>query len=246
MQNALLIGLSQQAALRREMTVIANNLANMNTSGFKSERLLFEEYVMPVARDHNWRAGSNRLSYVQDGAILRNFEPGRMKRTGNPLDVAINGKGWFVVQTPDGEQYTRNGHFNINADGTLTTSTGNPVLIEGGLITFRPDETDFSISRDGMVSSSAGQKGRLRIVEFENENKLKKQGNSLLSSEEPGSPAKTVNLIQGMLEDSNVKPVVEMTRMIEVQRAYTRASSMLDKEHELMRDTINKLGRAPN
>ena len=246
MKNALLIGLSQQAALRRQMSVIANNLANMNTSGFKGERLLFEEYVMPVARDHNWRAGANRLSYVQDGAVLRNFEPGSMKRTDNPFDIAINGKGWFVVQTPNGERYTRNGHFNISTDGNLTTSTGEPVLIEGGLITFGPNESDFTITKDGMVSSSAGQKGRLRIVEFENENKLKKEGNSLLSSPEPGTPARNINVIQGMLEGSNVKPVIEMTRMIEVQRAYTRASSMLEKEHELMRDTINKLGRAPN
>ncbi len=246
MENALLIGLSQQAALRRQMNVIANNLANMNTSGFKSERLLFEEYVMPVARDNNWRAGSNRLSYVQDGATLRNFEPGRMKRTDNPFDVAINGKGWFVVQTKNGEQYTRNGHFSIDTKGNLTTSSGDPVLLEGGLITFGPEETDFSITKDGMVSTNAGQKGRLRIVQFENEHKLQKEGNSLLSSPEAPVAAESISLFQGMLENSNVNPVMEMTRMIEVQRAYTRASSMLDKEHELMRDTINKLGRAPN
>ncbi len=246
MENAMLIGLSQQTALRRQMDVIANNLANMNTSGFKGEKLMFEEYVMPVARDNNWRPGSDKLSYVHDARLLRDFSEGPMRRTDNPLDVAINGSGWFVVQTENGERFTRNGHFKLDAQGQLVTSTGALVLNRDGPIIFDPDETGITISQDGQISTSKGDKGQLRIVEFENEHRMKKEGASLFSSPDDPRQKENPRMVQGMIESSNVNPVMEMTRMIEVQRAYTRASSMLEKENELLRETINKLGRAPN
>lgn len=246
MDNAILIGLSQQMALRNQMTVIANNLANVNTAGFKSGRLLFEEYLMPTTEENLPGTPDKNLSYVQDGAILRDFVAGRMQRTDNPLDVAVGGKGWMVAQTDAGERYTRNGNLSLNKDGTLVTSAGHPVLGDGGPIVIGPDETGITIAEDGTVSTSEGVKGRLRLVEFENENALRKEGNSLFSSPDQPKPAENPRFVQGMIEGSNVQPVVEMTRMIEVQRAYTRTASMLQREDELMRDTINKLGKAPN
>ena len=246
MDNALLIGLSQQMALRNQMTVIANNLANVNTAGFKSGRLLFEEYLMPTSADNQPGTADTNLSYVQDGAVLRSFVAGRMQRTDNPLDVAVGSKGWMVAQTDDGERFTRNGNLSLRNDGTLITSAGHPILGDGGPITIGPDETGITIAEDGTISTSDGVKGRLRLVEFENEQALRKEGNSLYSSPEQPKPAEPPRFVQGMVESSNVQPVVEMTRMIEVQRAYTRTASILQREDELMRDTINKLGRAPS
>lgn len=246
MENAILIGLSQQMALRNQMTVIANNLANVNTAGFKGGRLLFEEYLMPTARDNQPGATASNLSYVQDGAILRDFATGRMQRTDNPLDVAIGGKGWMVVQTDAGERFTRNGNLSLRNDGTLVTSAGHPVLGDGGPIVIGTDETGITIADDGTVSTSEGVKGKLRLVEFDNDNALKKEGDSLFSSPDQPKQAENPRFVQGMIESSNVQPVVEMTRMIEVQRAYQRVASMLQREDELVRDTINKLGRTPN
>ncbi len=245
MENALLIGLSQQTALKRQMNVIANNLANINTSGFKKGQLLFEEYVMPVARDNNWNGNAARLSYVQDGSILRDYSAGTLKRTGNPLDIAIGSRGWLVVQTPAGERYTRNGQLKLDAEGKIVTISGDPVIGEGGPITIGPDETGITIAKDGTISTSAGTKGRLRIVSFDNEHRLKKTGDSMVSSEDPPKPVEIPRILQGMVEQSNVKPVVEMTRMIEVMRSYIRTSTMLAREDELMRSAINKLGQAP-
>ncbi|PLX45161.1 MAG: flagellar basal-body rod protein FlgF [Hyphomicrobiales bacterium] len=246
MDNAVLIGLSQQMALRNQMTVIANNLANVNTAGFKSGRLLFEEYLMPASADNLPGTADTKLSYVQDGAILRDFVAGRMQRTDNPLDVAVGGKGWMVVQTDAGERFTRNGNLSLRNDGTLITSAGHPVLTDGGPILIGQDETDITIADDGTVSTSAGVKGRLRLVEFENEQSLQKEGDSLYSSSDQPKPAERPRFVQGMVEGSNVQPVVEMTHMIEVQRAYTRTASIIQRQDELMSNTINKLGQAPS
>ncbi len=246
MDNAVLIGLSQQMALRNQMTVIANNLANVNTAGFKGGRLLFEEYLMPTSEENLPGTSATNLSYVQDGAVLRDFVTGRMQRTDNPLDVAIGGKGWMVAQTEAGERFTRNGNLGLRNDGTLITSAGHPILGDGGPIVIGPDETGITIAEDGTISTSVGVKGRLRLVEFDNEQALRKEGNSLFSSPDQSKSAERPRFVQGMIEGSNVQPVVEMTRMIEVQRAYTRTASILQREDELMRDSINKLGKAPS
>lgn len=246
MDNAVLIGLSQQMALRNQMSVIANNLANVNTSGFKSGRLLFEEYLMPVSKENLPGTSDSNLSYVQDGAVLRNFIAGGMRRTDNPLDVAVGSKGWMVVQTEDGERFTRNGNLALSNEGTLITSSGHPVLGDGGPIVIGRDETGITIAEDGTISTSIGVKGRLRLVEFENEQTLRKEGNSMFSSPDQPRPAGNPRFVQGMVEGSNVQPVVEMTRMIEVQRAYTRTASIIQRQDEMMRDSINKLGRPPS
>src|SRR5262249_16949983 len=103
MENILLVGLSRQIALARELEVVANNIANLNTTGYKADNSLFEEYLMPVAEAGGFRGADRRLSYVQDRATWHNFAPGPLRQTGNPLDVAIDGDAFFVVQTPRGE-----------------------------------------------------------------------------------------------------------------------------------------------
>ncbi len=173
MENALLVALSRQVVMERHMQVVANNIANASTPGYKGEQMLFSEYLTPSG-------DGGTVSFVQDIAVVRDYGEGELVRTGNSLDFAIHGKGWFVVDTPGGQAYTRNGHFTLDAQGRLTTSFGQPVLSDSGTpITFTPEDTGIVVSADGTITSETGEKGRLAVVAFEDEHQLKKSGNSL-------------------------------------------------------------------
>ncbi|MGB3338608.1 MAG: flagellar basal-body rod protein FlgF [Devosia sp.] len=243
MENAQLISLSRQIALQRQMDVVANNVANINTTGFKAENILFEEYVMPVARDQDFPRLDQPLSYVQDWATIHDLSGGSMVQTGNEYDVGLNGDGFFAVQTPAGERWTRSGAFQLNSAGALVDLNGNPVLGEGGPIQFGPEENGILIAADGSVSSSAGPKGKLRIVEFENAQELTREGNNLFAG---GTPVAATNTraMQGFIERSNVSGVAEMAEMIRVTRAYESAASLAQKQDELRRSAIQRLGDA--
>lgn len=239
--NAQLIGLSRQIALQRQMDVVANNIANVNTTGFKAENLLFEEYVMPVARNQDFPTLDQPLSYVQDWATMHDLSGGAMVQTGNELDVALNGDGFLAVQTPAGERWTKAGALQLDATGTLVNLNGHPVLGEGGPIQFGAEETGLLIAADGSVSSSAGAKGRLRLVEFANAQELTREGQNLFAG---GTPLAATNtrLMQGFIEKSNVSGVSEMAEMIRVTRAYESAASMAQKQDDMRRDAIRRLG----
>ncbi|ODT68228.1 MAG: flagellar basal-body rod protein FlgF [Pelagibacterium sp. SCN 63-23] len=241
MENAQLIGLSRQIALQRQLDVVANNVANINTTGFKAEQLLFEEYVMPVARDNDFPTLDQPLSYVQDWATIHDLSAGAIMQTGNDFDVALNGEGFFAVQTPAGERWTRAGAFQINNDGTLVDLSGNPVLGNGGPIQFGPEEIGISIAADGAISSSAGAKGQLRIVEFANPQELKREGANLFSGGTPGANVNT-RAMQGHVERSNVSGVAEMAEMIRVTRAYESIASLSQKQDDMRRNAIQRLG----
>lgn len=246
MENALLIGLSRQTALARELDVIANNMANMRTAGYKGEHLVFEEYMMPVAREQDLPEGDGRLSYVVDVGLARDFSEGEFEHTGNPLDVAIVGKGWLVVETGEGQRYTRDGGLKISPDGDLVTGAGHRVLGEGGAISFSPGERDIAIASDGTISTATGEKGRLRVVRFDDETLLEKTGGNLFTSDAtPSAANEEARLRQGVIERSNVKPVLETARMIEVTRAYTSVATALEQMQTLRRDAIEQLGSVP-
>lgn len=239
--NAQLIGLSRQIALQRQMDVVANNIANVNTTGFKAENLLFEEYVMPVARNQDFPTLDQPLSYVQDWATTHDLSGGAMVQTGNELDVALNGGGFFAVQTPAGERWSKSGAFQLDATGTLVNQNGHPVLGEGGPIQFGAEETGLLIAADGSVSSSAGAKGRLRLVEFANAQELTREGQNLFAGGTPVA-ANNTRVMQGFIEKSNVSGVSEMAEMIRVTRAYESAASMAQKQDDMRRDAIRRLG----
>ncbi|WP_244489077.1 flagellar basal-body rod protein FlgF [Devosia sp. Root685] len=240
-ENAQLIGLSRQMALQRHMDMVANNIANINTTGFKAEQLLFEEYKMPVAAHGDFSGDDRTLSYVQDWATIQDFSDGAMVQTDAPLDLAISGDGFFAVQTAAGERWTRGGAFQINNEGTLVDLSGNPVIGEGGQIQFGPEESDIRVGADGSISSSAGAKGRLRIVEFEEQQALVREGNNLMSG---GTPIAATNsrVLQGFTEKSNVSGVSEMAEMIRVTRAYESIASLGQKQDDMRRDAIKRLG----
>lgn len=241
MENAQLIGLSRQMALRRQMDVVANNVANINTNGFKKESVLFEEYVMPVARDRTAAFPDQALSYTQDWATMHDLSAGAIKQTGNTFDIALQGDGFLTVQTPAGERYTRDGALKLNNEGVLVTNNGDPVLSNGGPVAFGPEETNITIARDGSISSSAGQKGRLQIVSFDTPQELAREGENLFSGGQPLADDETL-VVQGALEGSNVSGVAEMTEMIRINRSYQSLAQMMQQQDELRSNAVQRLG----
>jgi len=242
MENALLIGLSRQVALGRELDVIANNMGNVTTNGFKARSSRFREYLMPVASAESFPRPDRRLSYVIDAGTPLDIRSGAIEHTGNPLDVAIKGDAFLAVQTPAGERYTRNGALEIDAQGQLVTSDGHTVLGDNGPITFTPQESGFEIAPDGTVTSNQGQRGRLRLVRFDNPQILHNEGTNLLSAPNGGQPAgATSRLEPRAIERSNVRPVVEMSRLIEVNRSYSSVAGMVGRMDELRRTAISRL-----
>ncbi|MDP1730237.1 MAG: flagellar basal-body rod protein FlgF [Devosia sp.] len=243
MENAQLIGLSRQIALQRQMDVVANNLANINTTGFKAEQILFEEYLMPVARDSDFAWSDQQLSYTQDWATMHDMSGGALAQTGNPLDVALQGEGFLTVMTPAGERFTRSGALQIDAEGILVNVDGHPVLADGGEVRFEADETDITIAADGTVSTAAGVKGQLQIVEFANPQDLVREGGNLFAGGTP-APATATRIAQGFVERSNVSGVSEMAEMVRVSRAYQSLASLMQRQDDMRRSAIQRLGDA--
>lgn len=235
MNNASYVGLSLQMVLKRELDIIANNVANANTTGFQAEDPLFSEYLAKLDQ-------LDEIAFVQDRATLNDTSPGPIQVTGNPLDVAIIGDGYFVVETTEGFRYTRAGAFQLNADGQIVTPSGAAVMGEGNSPLFiAPGETSISIGRDGTISTENGAVGRLEVVNFEHPETLLKVGDTLYSAEETPTPAEQPQVSQGTIEGSNVRPVVELTRLIEVSRTYQQVQQMIDAEAEIARKAITTL-----
>jgi flagellar basal-body rod protein FlgF len=245
MDNTLLVSLSHQLASYRSMDVIANNIANASTPAFKREAVQFQQYVEEVAPAEG-QTGPQSLSFVQDKGIVRDLSEGKLERTNAPFDFAVNGKGYFAVQTANGERYTRNGHFALDGQGKLVTSEGDEVLGEGGGITVTPDDGDIHVAEDGTVSGAHGQLGKLRLVGFDDETALKKEGASLYSSDQSSKPVDNPKIEQGTIETSNVQPVIEISHMLEVMRAYQATANLTQSQEDLTRQAIDKLGSVPN
>jgi len=254
MQNAFLIGLSRQMSLQHEMEVVANNVANIDTNGFKADFSLFEEYLMSGARDANFRMADRQVSFTRDRGTLIDLNQGPLQRTGNPLDVAINGDGFLVINTPQGERYTRNGALEISPQGELVTSEGYQVLGDGGPITFQTQDTGITINQEGTVSvkdpsntTVAIIRGQLRVVSFAQAQRLQKEGGSTFSApaDMTANPSTKSKVVQGALEKSNVRPIIEMSRMIEVSRSYTMIANLLQSRGDLDKTAIQQLADVP-
>jgi flagellar basal-body rod protein FlgF len=254
MGNTLLIGLSRQTALRRELDVVANNIANLNTTGFKADGAVFSEFLQSDARAEQFAPTDRRVSFVQDRMTWHDMSQGSVQRTGNPLDLAIDGNAFLAVQTPRGERYTRNGALQINAQGELVTSNGDKVLGENGPIVLNSGDRDIVINPDGTIrvredmnpNSDAGR-GKLRLVAFARPQDLKKDGASTFMAPptvQQVAPS-GVRIVQGAIEKSNVRAVVEMSRMIELTRAYSEVANTLAQQGETRRAAIERLAEVP-
>ena len=242
MDNTMYVALSRQVTLRREMDIIANNIANTDTTGFKVE--------MPMVRvDESDKArmvdGPKSLKFALDDGVIRDFTQGALRTTGGTFDLAIEGQGFFRVQTDAGERYTRDGRFTLSPDGRLTTQAGDPVIGDSGEIVVDPQQGPVSISADGVVSQAGEQIGKIGVVNFEDLSALSKDGDNLLrnTSNIQPQPSPASQVRQGMLEASNVNSIQQITRMIEVSRAYESLARTIENSSELSRRSVERLGR---
>jgi flagellar basal-body rod protein FlgF len=247
MENTSFIALSRQSVLRRQMDIVANNIANMNTTGFKAERMMFQEHLVRSKGGDSYFG--EKQAYVRDVASMRDLKAGPIEQTSNPLDVALSGDGYFVIQTDLGDRYTRNGRFQLDSEGQLVNQNGQPVLTDGGApVFFAPDDTEIAISRDGTISTENGILGRLAIARFENQQALEQGAGGLYATDQQplpndGEDGPPISVVQFALEGSNVEGILEMTRMIEVHRAYDSVKNFIDKEDERQKQMIRELVR---
>lgn len=246
MENPVYIGLSRQVALRNQMDLIANNVANMSTPGYRAQNMVFSEFVEKPGGKHDSLKRQDPISMVLDYGHYQVNEPGPMQLTGNQTDIALNGPGFVGVQMPGSDEtlYTRAGNFQVNVNGELVTGRGDLVLGEGGgPITIPEDAKTIKIAEDGAIATEEGEVGRLMVVEFDDLQALEARGDGLYETAQESKPPENTRVIQGMLEGSNVKPVLEMTRMIDVLRSYQQTQRLLQSEHERQRTMIQRLSR---
>jgi len=242
-ENAAYIALSRQMTLRRELDIVANNIANADTTGFKVEQLLVGAEIGERARNHAIRPGP---SFVLDNGVGRDFGQGALEQTGRDLDFGIEGEGaFFTVQDGQSEAYTRDGAFSIDAEGRLVTQGGAAVLGEGGEIILDATLGPVSVGPDGTITQGIQQVGRLTLARFETLSVLSKDGDGLYRNRSNAQPieATGAQVRQGMLEGSNVNPLIEITNLIEISRAYERASKMVEQTNDLSRRSVERLGR---
>ncbi len=246
METPSYIGLSSQSALRRNLDLIANNIANMNTTAYQGEYMLFQEYVDDT-KDRE--AGDLRtVSLVQDFASVRDTAPGELLATGNPLDLAIVGDAFFAINTEEGVRYTRDGSFTLNAAGEMITAGGNIVPLDNGQPALIPTNAQqIEISRDGVLSARVDDTdirlGRIQLYRFENQENLQRGPQNLYEAKEgvEALAAPESEIVQGSLEQSNVQGIVEMTKLIDVVRTYSSVSRMMQSEHERQQRAIRNL-----
>ena len=238
MDNAIYASLSRQSGLMREMRLVANNIANADTTGFRREGVVFAEYLAPMGRED----GTLSMG-VARGRVV-DLDQASLTMTGGTYDLAIEGPGFFMVQTPQGQRLTRAGAFLTDAEGRIVTPDGDAVLDDGQApITVPPDAKSVSIGSDGTVSADAVPIGRVGVFDVADPAALQHRGGTLFEATTEPVPAEEARVRQGFLEASNVNPVTEIARMIEVQRAYELGQSFLQREDERIRAAITALTR---
>jgi flagellar basal-body rod protein FlgF len=243
MDNTVYVGLSRQMLLERELDIAANNLANVDTVGYKFETLL--NSADPVPTGGHGATPPTTVNFVQADGVARDYTQGAFTQTGSPLDVAIDGKGFFTVNTANGPRYTRDGRFKLDPTGKLVTQDGDAVQGSGGDIVLDPKKGQVSISDTGVISQGGEQVGKLQVVTFDSLSALSKDGNNTYRNDSNLTPIpSTAALIkQGALESSNVQPVAQITHLIEINRAYDAISNMINTTNSLSTTAIQRLGQ---
>ncbi len=231
MENTSYVALSRQNALWKQMEVVANNMANLNTTGFKAEEVWVGEADVKTKSDTTPFGRS--VAYVHNLGTVRDPKEGPMSKTGAPLDVAIHGNGYFALDTPSGQHFTRAGHFRLDENGMIVSSEGYPVVQANNQpIIVAPNEAQINIADDGTVSTENGQIGKMKVVSFANEQDLKKAGDGTYITTATANTVDRPQLSQGMLEDSNVEAISQMTQMMTVMRNYQSVQNILDNEQD--------------
>lgn len=231
MDNTSYVALSRQNALWKQMEVVANNMANLNTVGFKAEEVMVAEDDVKTKSDTT--PFGRQVAFVHDLGTVRDPKEGPLQKTDAPLDVAIHGSGYFTLDTPGGPRYTRAGHFRLDENGMVVSDAGYPVMQANGTpIIVAPNEAQINIANDGTVSTENGQIGQMQVVNFANEQDLKKAGDGTYITNDTATPVARPYLSQGMLEDSNVEAISQMTTMLTVMRNYQSIQNILDNEQD--------------
>ena len=255
MNGSIYMSATGALAYEKRLQQIANNLANVNSVGFKKDRSRFRAFDLAATttgsrRPVNWDR-SQAPEYWMEYSTYTDFSAGKIKKTGNPFDLALSGTGFFCVQTPDGIQYTRRGNFTVNEDELLVTQEGWPVLGKGGEIQInmaKPanDNREFSVSEDGTITVDGSQVDRLRIIDFTQSHALEKAGHNYYRALKPRALKdldEGLSVSQGFLEMSNVNPVRMMTEMIEVLRGYETYQRMMRSIDEMNAKMIGDVGK---
>ena len=238
MDNATYATLTRQAGLLNEMQIVAHNIANANTTGFKAEGVMFSEFVADLGRD------TDSLSMAAARIKLTDRAQGTLSQTGGTFDLAIEGDGYFLVETPDGQRLTRAGSFTPNHNGELVTMDGNRVLDAGGAPVFVPTGAGpIGIAADGTISAGGTPVGQIGLVIPADPQEMRRQTGTLFEAAAGFGPAPGARVLQGFVEDSNVNPIAQISRMIEVQRAYEMGQSFLETEDSRIRGVIQAIGR---
>jgi len=239
MDTGIYVALSKEVGTLRDMDVTANNLANMTTTGYQGDELLFTDFLTSTTPQEN------HIAFANDISTWRNTEQGTLQQTGGALDAAIEGAGYFVVQTPLGLRYTRNGNFKIGSNGALVTSDGYPVMDQTNQpITFDEADRVIAIHDDGTINVDQTDRGILKIVQFDNPQLMQRVGNTLYSSDIPPKPAEDFQVISGMLERANVQPFKELTHMMYISRSIGNTTNLINAMYTLERkasDTLAKI-----
>ncbi len=237
MENATYASLARQSALMREMAVVAQNIANQSTTGFRREGLVFSEHIKAL--------DGSEPSLSMATANARHISPvqGALTQTGGSFDFAIEGEGFFLVETPQGERLTRAGHFTPNAEGELVTPDGHLLLDGGGAPVFAPpDARAISLAADGTLSADGAPITQIGLFLPTDPTELQREAGVLFRAPSGVEPVEGGRMVQGFLEESNVDPLTEIARMIEVSRAYELGQTFLDREDERIRGVIRTLG----
>lgn len=247
MESPTYVTLSAQVAMQSQLAVIANNIANSSTAGYKTDRELFQAYEAPL------KTPGNSVAFVQDRATYIDRSAGALLSTDSPLDLAIKGNGYLAVQTPEGRQYTRDGKLQIGPDGTLQDVGGRPVLTgDGSPIQLPPNATNITIKGDGSISLMANgvsqQVGQIGLFKAGRDVGVRKTGAGLIDGANAGmttvDPADvSTRLVQGSLEQSTVQPVVELTRMQDLTQAYDRLQKLISDDNDRTSQMIQQLGK---
>ena len=236
MQNTTDVALSRLMTQSRALDVIASNLANATTPGYRAERSLFTVWL-------SRQPGGGPVAFPQDRATYRDAAPGPQRVTGNPLDLAIGDpSGWFTVQTARGPRLTRAGHFQLDAGGTIVDAAGDALLdANGHPLQTAPGDTRLAITADGTVASQNGPIGRIGVVRPAQESALSAEGGTLYAAATPTSPVAQPRIVQGAIEDSNVQPIREVTEMMQGLREFQLASQMIQAESDRQTAAIGKI-----
>lgn len=233
--------LSGALAQERQMQVFSNNVANVNTAGFKQDESLFRS-LMARSMGNGLPAGSSERVFVSSQGLKTVFDSGRLRKTGNPYDLAIRGSGYFEVKTAQGIRYTRNGVFHLDARRELVTETGDPVMGARGEIKLA--QGDIQISPAGAIQVNGQEAARIKIMDFPNNAPPQKSDNGLFSGEHP-KPSKDAVLEAGYVEESNVNAMTEMVKLIQGMRMYESAQKLIqtfDRMTEMAVQDVGKIG----